>query len=232
MSPTPLPSASLHTAPRARFDSVPLPRDTSLHRVTNHPTIIHPPATPRPIMAHPGTPPHAPPGMHLPGLHVTAAGAHRLTAWRATDLSAIGTMSTSSTMIHLPTSRVYHRATPTLIHNHIPDRQGLLVKGLPCTHGVCLMATVPPRPPRTGAAPTQAHNGRPMAVGPGRGCTNSIARRTRMIGVSAQGEGVSLDLNQDVYAPQQGERGRKGECTIVRLWALEQHTQLPYSLSL
>ncbi len=45
-----------------------------------------------------------------------------------------------------------------------------------------------------------------------------------MIGVSAQGdqEGAPLDLNQDVYAPQQGERGRKekrkqGECTIVRL---------------
>ncbi|KAL0180959.1 hypothetical protein M9458_023365, partial [Cirrhinus mrigala] len=203
----------LRTAPRARVDSVPLPRDTSLHQVTNRPTIIHPPATPRPITAHPGTPPHAPPGTRRPGPHITAAGARRLTAWRATDPSTIGTMSTSGTMSRLPTSRVYHRATPTLIHTRIPDHQGLLVTGLPCTHAVCLTATVPPRPPRTGAAPTQAHTGRPMAVGPGRGCTNNIARRTRMIGVSAQGdqEGAPLDLNQDVYAPQRRERGRKGK---------------------
>ncbi len=58
MSPTPLPSASLHTAPRARFDSVPLPRDTSLHRVTNHPTIIHPS---RHASPHHGSPRHASP---------------------------------------------------------------------------------------------------------------------------------------------------------------------------
>lgn len=60
-----------------------------------------------------------------------------------------------------------------------------------------------------------------------------------MIGVSAQGdqEGAPLNSNRDVYAPQQGERGRKRKskwcfCAIVRLLTLEWHIELPYSLSL
>lgn len=239
MSPTPLPSASLRTAPRARVDSVPLPRDTSLRQVTNRPTIVHPPATPRPITAHPGTPPHAPPGTRRPGPHVTAVGARRLTAWRATDPSTIGTMNTSGTMSRLPTSRVYHRATPTLIHTRIHDRQGLLVTGLPRTHAVCLTATVPPRPPRTGAAPTQAHTGRPMAVGPGRGCTNNIARRTRMIGVSAQGdqEGGATRPKPRCLCTAAGREGAEGEtqtgqmrhCETLNLGAAHTAPLLPLS---
>lgn len=63
-----------------------------------------------------------------------------------------------------------------------------------------------------------------------------------MIGVSVQGdqEGAPLDLNQDVYAPQQGERGAEGEtqtermghCETLNIGAAHTAPLLPLSLKL
>ncbi len=111
MSPTPLPSASLRTAPQARVDSVPFP--ATLVSTGSRTTL--PSSTLPPRLTPSGSPRHASPCS--PGMHLQVPTSRPLgqPTWqpggRRTFLRS-GLWVRAATMSRLPTSRVYHRATP------------------------------------------------------------------------------------------------------------------------